>query len=161
MNQTSKFSNTIHFKDHDDQIPATPPLPWNVIRPRRSYSSEMFRDENYPQHHQEERLGEWESNEQVDCPPSGRYSGESSGYHSGPPSKPHNGHKLPSAQRKSVPNYNSQSLTRSHPDKHTNKTRKTSTLPNHKNDQGCHNSSKPPKIVTRKPEHGSHYFVDY
>ena len=161
VNQTSKLSNNIHFKDHDDQIPATPPLPWNIRSPRRSYSSDMIRDESYPRHHQEEKLGEWEPYEQDECPPSGRYSGESSGYHSGPPSKQHNVHKTLSAQRKSVPNYNSQSLTRSHPHKHSNKTRKTSTLPNHKNDQGCHNSSKPPKVVTRKPEHGSHYFVDY
>ena len=93
VNQTSKFSNNIHFKDQDDQIPATPPLPRNVRRPWRSYSSEMIRDENYPRHHQEERLGEWESYEQDDCPPSGRYSGESTCYHSGPQSKPHNGYK--------------------------------------------------------------------
>ena len=161
-NQTNKLSNNIHFKELDDQIPPTPPLPWNARRPIRSYSSEMIRTDKYPRFHQDEQLDEWESYNQEDCPTTGKYFIESSGYHSRPPSKPHNGPKTPSTQRKEVQDYNSQSLTRTQSHKHQTKSKKTSVHSGsgRKNDQG-HTNSKPPKQVSRKVGNDSHFFVDY
>ena len=147
----TKFGNTIHFKDHDEEIPPTPPLPWNIRRPKRSYSSEIIRGDHYTRHEQEERHREWESLDQEDYVPPGRYLGESSGYHSGPNS----GHKTPSIQRRKLQGYNSHSLTRANPHKQSSKHRKIST--GHKNDP--HNSSKHYNSATRSQD--TQHYVDY
>ena len=154
--KTSKFSNNVQNKE-EDQIPPTPPLPWNVRRPIRSYLSEMSQEASYPRRHDEEGVTDWDSYEQDPCVRTKR----GYGYTSGSSSKSRNGCQKPQSKRKPIPDYNSHSLTRSKSHNHSNKTRQTSTLPISKDHQNCQNSSKSPHLVTRKAAHDSHYFVNY
>ena len=154
------LGNKVQYKKQEDEIPITPPLPWNARRPIRSYSTEML---NYPRHHHQERP-EWRNYDPEQCPPLERYSGDSSGYHSGPPTKPHNGHKPSSGHRKSAEEHDYHSLTRSHPHRHSTETRKSSSAnqnQNNKNIKSLPAGSKPHKSVTKKAGHDSHFFVDY
>jgi len=132
-------------KDPEEQAPSTPPLPWNIRRPTRSYSSEMISRPNYPRENDDARITDWESYEQDPCKPP-----VSSAYRSASSSKHHNGHqKTPSANRKGAQQeYNGHSLTRSQSQKHPTKTRKSSTHPI-------------PKDPQRKPVQDSHFYVDY
>jgi len=160
-NPVSKFGNKISYKEQEEQAPATPPLPWNVRRPIRSYSSEMI---NYPRHHHQDGGAEWENYEHGQCPPLERYSGTSSGYHSGPQTKQHKGHKSSSTHRKGPDEQNYHSLNRSHTHRHSNNTGKSSSSTkqnaNHKASQGFPSGSKTTKPV-KKNGPDSHFYVDY
>ena len=150
-NPVTKYGNKIQYKEQDDQIPATPPLPWNVRGPIRSYSSEMI---NYPRHHPQDGVTEWETYNTDQCPPLERYSGTSSGYHSGPSAKQPKGHKSSSTYRKSGEEHNYHSLQRSHNHRHSSNPAGKSSAnkhpSNHKTSQSFPNGSKPSKSSSKK-----------
>ena len=126
-----KCGNTIHFKEDNEEIPATPPLPWSVRKPKRSYSSELI---HFAQHDLER-----DSYEEEEFIISGRYKGE--GF-----KQPNYEQRTRPAQRQNSQDQNPQSHSRTNPQKQSLKTRRSSS----KNEQGYQNSSVQNKHGTRK-----------